>query len=173
MDTTRRYRRRFVTGFASALAVAAIAAPLAHAAQVTVPTELSGRQFGPSAMRVVTIPAELSGRQLGPTLAGVGVSNAPGTVPAALGGRQFGPSELALVTIPESLSSRELGPATFTTDIPVAARVADAFDWRDAGVGAALAAAVALMLGTLALVVAGRRREPAGASIAPSHPGVT
>jgi hypothetical protein len=66
------------------------------------------------------------------------------------------------VTISSDLSGREFGPATFTTDIPVTAPVADGFDWRDAGVGAAVAAAVGLMLGALALV-AGRRREPAGA----------
>ena len=55
------------------------------------------------------------------------------------------------MTIPEISPGRELGPATFTTDIPVVAPVADGFDWRDAGVGAAVAAAVALMLGALAL----------------------
>ena len=114
----------------------------------------------------MTIPAPSSpAAQFGPTLAGVGSSSPerrPGTVPAALDGRQFGPSELPLVTIPEDLSGRELGPATFTADIPVVAPVADGFDWRDAGVGAAIVAAIALVLGALALM-AGRRREPADA----------
>jgi hypothetical protein len=158
---TRTTHRRFVKRIALGLAVAAVAAPTAQAA-VSIPDELSGRQFGPSGLAVVVIPDELSGRQFGPTLAGHEIGQQQGTVPAELEGRQFGPSSLPIVTIPEDLAGRQFGPATFTTEAPVAAPVADRFDWRDAGVGAAIAAAVALILAASALLI-GRRRDLAGA----------
>jgi len=160
VKTTATYRRSIVKRLALGLAIAAVAAPIAQA-QTPIPAELSNRQFGPSGLAAVTIPAELSGRQFGPTTAGQGASSEPGTVPSQFDGRQFGPSQMPLVTIPNDLSSREYGPATFTGNLPVATPVADGFHWRDAGVGAAIAVAVAL-LGAAALLV-GRKRTLAGA----------
>jgi hypothetical protein len=179
MTSKTTVRSRIVKHVALGAVVAAVAAPVAQAQTpipaelaneqfrvlgVTIPDELSGRQFGPSNVRLVTIPEDLSGRQYAPTFGGNPVAQQPGTIPAELDGRQFGPSTMPLVTIPEDLSGRELGPATFTTDLPVTipVAVADRFDWRDAGVGAAIVAAVALMLGAVALVI-GRRRHLAGA----------
>jgi hypothetical protein len=155
------YRNRLARHLALGFAIAAVAAPIAQA-QTPIPPELSNRQFGPAGLPAVVIPDGLSGRQFGPTLAGGEIGQQPGTVPAELDGRQFGPSELPLATIPSDLSGRDFGPATFTTDIPVTVPVADGFDWRDAGVGAAVVAAVALMLGALGLLI-GRRRHLAGA----------
>jgi hypothetical protein len=104
----RIHRRRLVRRVTLGLAIVAVAAPSAQALSVdpatlpcapsctagetqsvlhagtgtprtvTIPPELSGRQFGPGATDVtpavtstVTIPESLSGRQLGPTSAGV------------------------------------------------------------------------------------------------------
>ena len=157
MKTTATYRNRLARHLALGVVIAAVAAPIAQA-QTPIPADLANRQFWAADW----IPDELSGRQFGPTLAGLPVGQQPGTTPARFDERQFGPSDLPLVTIPADLSERDFGPATFTTDIPVTTPVADGFDWRDAGVGAAVAAAIALMLGALALVV-GRRRHLAGA----------
>ena len=113
----------------------------------------------PAAQAGVTIPPELSGRQFSPTTGG-GVVSEPGAIPGQLEGHQFGPSSLPLVTIPEDLSGHEFGPATFTSDAPVITPVADGFDWRDAGVGAAVAVAVGLLAAAALLI--GRRRTLAG-----------
>jgi hypothetical protein len=60
------------------LAVAAIAVPAAQAdTSVTIPEELSGRQYGPSGLSVAGVPDELSGREFGP---------AAFTSPAPVGG---------------------------------------------------------------------------------------
>jgi hypothetical protein len=142
VKTTATYRNRFARHLALGFAIAAVAAPIAQAD--------------------VSIPAELSNRQFGPTLAVAGVDRQPGTVPAELDGRHFGPSALPRATIPADLSGRDFGPATFATDIPVVVPVATGFDWRDAGVGAAAVAAIALAIGALALLL-GRRRHPVGA----------
>jgi hypothetical protein len=128
---TSTYRNSLVRALALSVTIAAVAAPIAQA-QTPIPADLANRQF----WAVATLPDELSGRQLGP-------------------------SNLQLVTIPSDLSGRDFGPATFTPDIPVAIPAADGFDWRDAGIGAAVVAAVGLMLGALALLV-GRRRDLAG-----------
>jgi hypothetical protein len=146
------YRRRIVRRLALGLAIAAVAAPIAQA-QTPIPSDLANKQF----WAVQIVPDELSGRQFGPTLA----SNPIGQQPVELDGRQFGPSNLPLVTIPNDLSGREYGPATFTTDLPVTIPVADGFHWRDAGVGAAIAVAVALLAAAALLV--GRKRTLAGA----------
>jgi hypothetical protein len=156
VKTTATYRRRIVKRVVLGLAIAAVAAPIAQA-QTPIPSDLANRQF----WAVQVVPDELSGRQFGPTTAGQNSTREPGTIPAQLDGRQYGPSSLPLVTIPNDLSSREYGPATFTTDIPVSTPVVDGFDWRDAGVGAAIAVAVAL-LGAAALLL-GRKRTLAGA----------
>jgi hypothetical protein len=139
MKTTSTRRTRIVKRLALGLAIAAVAAPAAQAG--------------------VTIPPELSGRQLSPTTGG-GVVSELGAIPGQLEGRQFGPSSLPLVTMPEDLSGREFGPATFTSDLPVITPVADGFDWRDAGVGAAVAVAVSLLAAAALLI--GRRRTLAG-----------
>jgi hypothetical protein len=154
------HRNRIVEHLARGVVIAAVAAPMAQA-QTPIPAELSNRQFGPANLPVAVIPDELSGRQFGPTLGDGASRRQPGTVPAELDGRQFGPSNVPLVTIPEELSGRELGPATFTRDLPVTTSITDRFDWHDAGVGAASAAAIALALGALALLL-GRRRHLAG-----------
>jgi len=165
MKTTATPRRRLVKRLALGLAIAAVAAPAAQAG-VAIPAELSGRQFGPggsgqTSYVLPAIPAELSGREFSPIPGAMGDIAAPGGVPVQLEGRQLGPSSLPLATIPEDLSGRELGPATFTPTLPVTTPVADGFDWRDAGIGAAIAVAVAL-LGAAALLI-GRRRTLAGA----------
>ena len=105
------------------------------------------------------VPPELSGRQFSPTT-GRSVVSEPGAIPGQFEGRQFGPSTLPLVSIPDDLSGREFGPATFTPDLPVVTPVADGFDWRDAGVGAAVVAALALLAAAALLI--GRRRTLAG-----------
>ena len=179
--TTRT--RRLVKRFALALAVAAIAAPGAQAGGgITIPDELSGRQFGPSALRATTIPGDLSGRQFGPSalpLAGTrlvipdelsGRQFGPtgltltgnAGIPQELSHRQFGPTALPLVSIPDALSGREFGPASFTAQLPVTA-TSDRFDYRDAGVGAAIAVAALLMLMAGALLVGRKREHLAGA----------
>jgi hypothetical protein len=155
VNTTATYRR-IVKRVALGLAIAAVAAPIAQA-QTPIPEDLANKQF----WAVQIVPDELSGRQFGPTLAMPLGAGEPGTIPAQVDGRQYGPSSLPLVTIPEDLSGREFGPATFTTDIPVSSPVVDGFDWRDAGVGAAVAAALALF--GAAAVLIGRKRTLAGA----------
>jgi hypothetical protein len=158
MTSKATYRNRLLKHLALGVAIAAVAAPAAQA-QSPIPSDLANRQF----WAVQIVPPELSGRQLGPTLGRLPVAQQPGTVPSELNGRQFGPSALPLVTIPSDLSGRELGPATFATDIPMLAPIAQGgFDWRDAGVGAAVVAAVGLAIGALALLI-GRRRNWAGA----------
>jgi hypothetical protein len=165
MKTTSTRRTRLAKRLALGLAIAAVAAPAAQAG-VTIPPELSGRAFGPggSGQRTYTLPAippELSGRQFSPTTGG-GVVSEPGAIPGQLEGRRFGPSSLPLVTMPEDLSGREFGPATFTPDLPVVTPVADGFDWRDAGIGAAAVVAAVALLAAAALLI-GRRRTLAGA----------
>jgi hypothetical protein len=179
MSTKTTRTRRLVKRFALALAVAAVAAPGSQAGNgISIPDELSGRQFGPTALRATMIPGELSGRQFGPS--GLALAGVQVTIPGALSGRQFGPAELPLavnsgipdelsqrqfgptalplVSIPDELAGREFGPASFTAQIPAPQATSDGFDYRDAGVGAAIAMAVllALMAGAL---LATRRRE--------------
>jgi hypothetical protein len=156
VKATATYRRRIVKRVVLGLAIAAVAAPIAQA-QTPIPEDLANRQF----WAVQLVPDELSGRQFGPTLSVPLPAGEPGAIPAQLDGRQYGPSSLPVVTIPEDLSGREFGPATFNTDVPVSSPVADGFDWRDAGVGAAVVAAIAL-LGAAALLI-GRKRTLAGA----------
>lgn len=175
--TTRS--RRLVKRFAIALAVAAVAAPGAQAGNGTsIPDSLSGRQFGPSALRAVTIPGELSGHQFGPsalplsdglvipeTLSGrqFGPAELPLTgdasIPDELTGRQFGPTALPIVSIPDELAGREFGPASFTAQLLAPQATSNGFDYRDAGVGAAIAVATLLTLMAAALLVS-RRRGP-------------
>lgn len=155
--TSRHLIHRLAKRTAVVVALAAIATPTASAGNVTIPAELSGRQFGPSALRVLTIPDELSGRQFGPAALPTGEIVIP---PELSGRRQFGPASIPPVVIPAALSGREFGPAAFTTDIPQTVMVAapsDGFDFRDAGVGAGITAAIALALGTVLLVT--RRRD--------------
>ena len=155
MKTATTYRRSIVKRFVLGLAIAAVAAPIAQA-QTPIPEDLANRQF----WAVQIVPSELSGRQFSPTTGG-GVVSEPGAIPGQFEGRQFGPSSLPLVTIPEGLSGREFGPATFTPDLPVVTPVADGFDWRDAGIGAAAVVAAVALLAAAALLI-GRRRTLAG-----------
>jgi hypothetical protein len=122
----RIHRRRLVRRVTLGLAIVAVAAPSAQALSldpaalpcapscttarihsvsydgtgtprtVTIPPELSGRQFGPGATEVtpagppaVTIPEELSGRQFGPTGAASTADRATHAVPMRGGGVRF------------------------------------------------------------------------------------
>jgi hypothetical protein len=143
--STTTYRNRVARHLALAFAIAAVAAPIAQA-QTPIPADLVNRQFW---------AVDRAGHD------DPGTHDDPRTIPAELSGRQFGRSNLPLVTIPEDLSGREFGPATFTTDIPTTIPVADGVDWRDAGIGAAVAAASTLMVGAL-MLLASRRRHLAG-----------
>jgi hypothetical protein len=122
----RIHRRRLVRRVTLGLAIVAVAAPSAHALSldpaalpcapscataqihsvshdgtgtartVTIPPELSGRQFGPGATEgppavppAVTIPEELSGRQFGPTGAASTADRATHAVPMRGAGARF------------------------------------------------------------------------------------
>jgi hypothetical protein len=121
----RIHRRRLVRRLTLGLAIVAVAAPSAQALSldpaalpcapscttarihavshdgtgtprtVTIPPELSGRQFGPAATEgptvapAVTIPESLSGRQFGPTGAAATAPHGTPAVPMRGGGARF------------------------------------------------------------------------------------
>ena len=161
METSTTPTRRMLRCLALGFLIAAAVVPTAQAA--TIPASLSDRQFAPTSSPGVVIPGDLSGRQFAPTAA-VPTDGTGAGVPVPLDGRQFGPSTLPLVAIPESLSDREFGPTPGDgiAVVPVASPT-DGFNWGDAGVGAASAVALALLV-VGALKLGRRQTQPVRAA---------
>lgn len=166
----RIHRRRLVRRVTLGLAVLAVAAPSAQAltldpgglpcAPECSATEVqSVLHAGTGAPRTVTIPPELSGRQFGPTVAGVGVDPARLTpavsIPESLSGRQFGPTGAAPTVdrATRAVPIRGVGARYAHT----AASNADGSAGEiAAGVGIGIAAVFAVALAAMSL---GRRRR--------------
>ena len=149
------YRR--LVGLAAGLALATAAVPAAGG-QTTIPGDLSGRQYGPSALALV-VPADLAGRQYGPTSSGGDVP----IVPSDLSGRQFGPTTSPSVQIPADLAGRDFGPTSAGAPVAVPSSADGGLDLRDVGVGAALGALASIALVGMAFLLGRRRGRLAGA----------
>jgi len=171
MNRKSHRRRRLVQRIALGFAVAAIAAQAAQAAQLgdgssvleaRLATEIPLGAIGPAGVdagqgstsvldaRLATeIPLGATGSEQAKHIA-AGPSSVPlASIPGDLSGLQFG---------------REFGPASFTARLPAPQTTSDGFDYRDAGIGAAIAAAVLLTLMAGALLVGKRRRHLARAT---------
>ena len=152
MHTNRRLAGRLAT----ALILAAIAVPAAQAQPPhTYHAHVGGPGLGlPATAEVTELPDGYLG---GPGVVGPGQPAADTVV----GGPGTGLPPVAAV--PTSVVG---GPGYGMTPArsfePVATPVADGFNWRDAGVGAAVAAGGALLLAAAALVLGRRRGSLAG-----------
>ena len=158
-STTRAHRslRWLIGPVAIAIALVAILAPSAQATR---------RPYTPWAPQNAGLP---SGQAAIPdnlepytpwAPQNVGLPSGQAAIPDGLKGGQLGPAELPVgrFVIPKepSISGRGFGPASFATPSPAVSQAADDFDLGDAGIGAALAIVVALVLAGLA---ASRRRR--------------